>query len=92
MKLICDICIPPVNGAVSIGKKLEGESDEDGKGSKCLFVFFSVVSLFGAGFYSPYDQLRRTLMERVLYHTAVQQSLSPFVSFCVLPNAVCPNF
>ena len=72
-KLICVICILPVNGAVSIGKKLEGESDEDGKASKCLFssVF---VNLFGVGYYSLYD----AHMERELYHTAVQKS---FLSF-----------
>ena len=39
-KLICVVFILPVNGAVSIGKKLEGESDEDGKASECFFVFF----------------------------------------------------
>ena len=43
-KLICVICILPVNGAVSIREKLEGESDEDGKASsKCFLFVFSVL-------------------------------------------------
>ena len=39
-KLIGVICILLVNGAVSIRKNLEGESDEDGKASKCFLFCF----------------------------------------------------
>ena len=54
-KLICAICILPVNGAVSIGKKLEGESDEDGKASNC-FLFCSFCCKFvRGGLFSLYD-------------------------------------
>ena len=67
-KLICVICILPVNGAVYIGKKLEGESDEDGKASKCFFVFcFYFCDVVRGGLLFP---LRRTYGTRIISHSS----------------------
>lgn len=55
-KLVCVVCILPVNGAVSIGKKLD-ELDDDGKPSECTpkHDFFFVFA-----FVFPQDFVGRT--------------------------------
>lgn len=55
-KLICVVCILPVNGAISIGKKLDGEVDDDGKPSKYgIFALSFLSSVFLLSYNSIVD-------------------------------------